>query len=71
MKDRWMTEAMDNWASEGEWILQAVDQGAIEGVMDVISDGSWRNPWSDWSGTLHIIVHFCYVFMLLKLMLFT
>jgi hypothetical protein len=31
--------------------VTSLDQGAFESVMDVARDGSWRNPWSDRSGT--------------------
>ena len=47
-EERWMAEAMDQWASEG---AMDITSGAIEGVMDVTSDGSWKNPRSDWSGS--------------------
>ena len=32
------------WTNEG---AMDITSGAIEGVMDVTSDGSWRNPRSD------------------------
>ena len=66
-KERWMTEAMQvkRWISEhvkARWMLNAFNwrrDGCYmrwtEGVMDVSSDGSWRNPSSDWSGSKLLI----------------
>jgi hypothetical protein len=47
LKARWMLHALDQGAIEGVMDITSLDQGAVEGVMDVTCDGSWRNPWSD------------------------
>ena len=51
------SKAMDQWACSGamvvacalNWRHDGCYMRWTEGVMDVSSDGSWRNPRSDWS----------------------
>ena len=42
-----MVQGMDDEAIEERWMVQAMDQGAIEEAMDGASDGSGSNRRSD------------------------